>query len=129
MITLFKDPFFTTLDKVLDDSYFNRMSVLGSNKQTNITKNENEYLIQIAVPGLTKNDIKITLNENVINISHESQETDEKTFSFTNSFKKSYTLPEDIDEKNIKGSVENGVLNIILPKNKKKPIERFISIN
>jgi HSP20 family protein len=129
MITLFKDPFFTTLDKVLDDSYFNRMSVLGSNKQTNITKNENEYLIQIAVPGLTKNDIKITLNENVINISHESQETDEKTFSFTNSFKKSYTLPEDVDEKNIKGSVENGVLNIVLPKNKKKPIERFISIN
>jgi hypothetical protein len=38
-------------------------------------------------------------------------------------------VPDDVDEKNITGSVENGVIEIILPKSKKKSVERLISLN
>jgi HSP20 family protein len=128
MVTLFKDPFFNTIDKVFDDVYFNTDKRLSSQKQTNLTDTNNEYKIQLAVPGLSKDDIKITLKESTLTISYEKVETDEKTFTFTNSFKKSYNVPDDVDEKNINGSVENGVVEITLPKSKKKSIERLISL-
>ena len=128
MITLFKDPFFNTIDKVFDDVYFNTDKRLSSQKQTNLTETNNEYKIQLAVPGLSKDDIKIKLKENTLTISYEKVDTDEKTFSFTSSFRKSYSVPDDVDEKNINGSVENGVIEITLPKSKKKSIERLISL-
>ncbi len=123
MITLFKDPLFNTIDRVFDDAY------LRADKKTNIVKNDDDYTLQIAVPGLTKDDIKIALKDGVITIKHEKHETDEKSFSFTSSFKRSFTLPDDTDEKNITGTVENGILEIKFPKIKKKSTERLISLN
>ena len=127
MTMLFKDPFFNSLDRVFND--FDRVYTLGSFKQTNITTNEDDYLIQIAVPGLSKEDIKITQKGDILTISYEKEKTDKETFSFTSSFKKTYTLPEDVDEKNITGNVDKGILEIKVPKNKKKTLERLISLN
>lgn len=121
MITLFKDPFFNTLDKVFDDAY------LRADKKTNVVLSDSEYLLQLSVPGLSKDDIKISLKDSVLTISHDK--TDDKTFSFTNSFKRTYQVPDDVDEKNITGEVENGIIEIHLPKNKKKSMERLISLN
>jgi HSP20 family molecular chaperone IbpA len=45
------------------------------------------------------------------------------------SFVKSYDIPEDVKERDIEGKVENGVLELILPIDKKKTIERLISLN
>jgi HSP20 family protein len=128
MITLFKDPFFNALDRVLDDTYLKADRNFGSYKNTNITKNESEYKIQLAVPGLSKEDIKISLKESVLTISFDKEKTDDN-FTFTSSFQRTYELPDDVDEKNISGSVENGVVEIILPKSKKKSVERLISLN
>ncbi len=128
MITLFKDPFFSALDRVLDDTYLNADRNFGSYKNTNIIKNESEYKIQLAVPGLSKEDIKISLKESVLTISFDKEKTDDN-FTFTSSFQRTYELPDDVDEKNISGSVENGVVEIILPKSKKKSVERLISLN
>ncbi len=128
MITLFKDPFFSALDRVLDDTYLKADRNFGSYKNTNITKNESEYKIQLAVPGLSKEDIKISLKESVLTISFDKEKTDDN-FTFTSSFQRTYELPDDVDEKNISGSVENGVVEIILPKSKKKSVERLISLN
>jgi HSP20 family protein len=122
MITLFKDPFFNTLDKVFDEAYLKADNRINSN----ITTTEDGYKVLLSVPGLSKDDIKISLKESKLTISYE-KESDE--FTFTNSFKKSYNVPDDVDEKNITGSVENGVIEIILPKSKKKSVERLISLN
>ena len=124
MITLFKDPFFDVFDKVFETSYVGGSSV----PQVNISKNENDYKILMSVPGLTKEDIKITTKDGVLTISFETQEKTEKTL-FVSSFKKSYTLPDDVKEKDIIGKVENGVLELVLPKDKKKSLERLISLN
>lgn len=123
MITLFKDPLFNTLDRVFDNAY----NQTSSYKQTNIIKNEEDWTIQLAVPGLTKEDIKISVKDGNLHISYERPKEDYSVF--VSSFNRVYELPNDTDEKNITGSVEDGVLEIILPKSKKKLNERFISLN
>ena len=124
MITLFKDPFFDVFDKVFETSYVGGVSA----PQVNISKNENDYKILMSVPGLTKEDIKITTKDNVLTISFEKEEKTEKT-QFVSNFKKSYSLPDDVKEKDIVGKVENGILELTLPKDKKKSLERLISLN
>lgn len=122
MITLFKDPIFGNLDKVFNDSY-ERLN----NQKTKIERNNDDYRVHIAVPGLTKSDIILSVKESILTISYEQPEKDAPIFS--SSFKRAYSLPDDVDEKNITGSVENGVLEIVLPKSRKKTVERLISLN
>jgi HSP20 family protein len=121
MLTLFKDPFYSVFDTVLDTQ-------INKIPQVNIRKNENEYKLIMSVPGLTKDDIKITTKEGLITISYNKEEKNERTY-FVSSFEKSYSLPTDVVEKNIEGKVENGVLELILPLERKKPLERLISLN
>jgi HSP20 family protein len=125
MITLRKDPFGSMIDLFFETPSYYR----GIVKRTNIVENDDDYRIQLAVPGLSKEDIKIVVKHDVISISHENTKTDDNTFFFTDSFKKEYYLPEDSDEKNITGKVDNGILEIIISKSKKKSNERTITIN
>ena len=123
MITLFKDPLFDVFDKVFETSY-----VGTSVPQVNISKTENDYKVLMSIPGLTKEDIKITTKDSVLTISFETEEKTDKT-RFVSGFRKSYILPDDVKEKDIVGKVENGILELILPKDKKKSLERSISLN
>ncbi|MDV7139654.1 Hsp20/alpha crystallin family protein [Maribacter sp. TH_r10] len=89
----------------------------------NIKENDTDFELELAVPGRKKEDFKIEVNENVLTISSEvsSEKKEEKEnytrkeFSFA-SFKRAFTLPETIDEDNIKASYEDGILKFNLPK-------------
>lgn len=118
MITLFKDPFFTGFDT----------KGFLSTPETNISKTETEYKVSISVPGLTKEDLKITTKEGTLRIAFEKEEGD-VSHHFIGSFVKSYNIPDDVKEKDIVGKVENGVLELVLPIDKKKSLERQISLN
>lgn len=120
MITLFNDPFFQGFEGILE-------SKLTTTPQIN--KTDEDYQIYLAVPGLTKDDLKISVKDNILSITYKEEKTDDKSYSFIRSFKKSYNIPDNVDEKQINGSVENGVLEIILPKNKKKNTERLIELS
>ena len=123
-LKLFNDPFISDIfDLIYETPNFIERSI----KRTNIITNDNDYRVQIAVPGLSKKDIKISVKNSVLNIEYANEKSDENTF-FTSSFKKSYSLPDDSDEENIKGKVENGILEIIVPKSKEKTNERTIEI-
>jgi HSP20 family protein len=93
-----------------------------------VSKNETEYKVSISVPGLTKEDLKISTKDGILRISFEGEEKDERN-NFTTSFVKSYNIPDDVKEKDIIGKVENGILELTLPIDKKKSIERLISLN
>ena len=121
MITLFKDPFFQAFESALD-------SKLSKSPETKVVKDEKGYAVLISVPGLTKDDLKIFTKEGVLRISYEKTER-EDNLNFVNSFTKSYNIPDDVQEKYIEGKVENGVLTISLPIDKRKSIERLISLN
>lgn len=122
MITLFKDPFFQGFESIFENPKFLRTP------ETNISKTETEYKIHLSVPGLTKDDLKITTKEGILRISFEHQEKDER-HTFVQSFVKNYNIPDDVREKDIEGKVENGVLRLILPIDKKKALERMINLN
>lgn len=124
MITLYSDPFKELLDTFFETPKSKRLSVLD----TKVTKNDEDYKVVIPVPGLTKDDLVIKVKDGILHISHEMKDTDNQSYSFVRSFEKSYHIPDDVDEKHIKGSVENGVLEIVLPKSKKKATERFIEL-
>lgn len=108
----------------------------------NIVENEKQYDIQVAAPGMTKDDFKININsENELVISLEKKEKEEKEdekkstwlrreFSYA-SYSQSFTLPDNVSEDKISAKMENGVLNIVLPKKeneKQKPTTRQIEI-
>ena len=122
MITLFKDPFFHGFESAFETSRFLKTP------ETNIRKTETEYVVSISVPGLTKDDLKISTKEGILKISYEKDEAD-NSFSFIGSFTKSYNIPDDVKEKDIEGKVEAGVLTLTLPIDKKKSLERMISLN
>ena len=124
-LKLFNDPFFTD---VVDLFYETPRFVERSFKKANIIENDEDYRVELAVPGLSKEDISVKVNDNILTISHEKEETDDKTFYFTNSFTKQYTLPKDVNAKGIKATVENGILAATIPKDKKKPKEFAIEI-
>ena len=89
----------------------------------NIVEKADHYHIQLAAPGLNKEDFNVKLDGNVLTISAEKKEevkneTDKmirKEFS-NRSFKRSFTLDEKIDAANIVAKYENGILNVGLPK-------------
>jgi HSP20 family protein len=121
MIKLFNDPFFTAFDKALENKFL-------SSPETNIQKNDDGYAVSISVPGLTKEDLKISIKDSILKISYEKAD-DVKGFQFIDSFVKSYTIPDNVKERDIEGRVENGILTLTLPLEKKKPTERLIALN
>ncbi len=114
-----------SIDRIFD-SLIPKTVTTSSNNSTRLVTTESEYKVLIAVPGLKKDDVKISTKEGILTIQYER--SSDLEFSFVESFKKYYTLPDDSDEKNITAKVENGILEIVLPKSKKKQIERLITV-
>jgi len=89
----------------------------------NIVDNETNFELVLAVPGRSKEDFNIEIDENVLSISSEVKMENESSkenytrreFSFT-SFKRAFTLPETVDGEKINASYENGILKFVLPK-------------
>ena len=89
----------------------------------NILETRDDYRIEVAAPGLDKNDFTIEVDENSLIISSvkESRKEDEnetytrKEFSYS-SFRRSFTLPEGVNKDKIKASHKDGVLTINIPR-------------
>lgn len=90
----------------------------------NITENEDQWSIDLAVPGMKKEDFKVELDKNLLSISAEvkdekAEEKDNyrlKEFSYS-SFKRSFRIPENkVEGTKINAQYENGVLRISVPK-------------
>lgn len=85
----------------------------------NIIENEYNYILSLAVPGMKKEDLKITLEGSMLSISSQKEEIEEvftrKEFNFY-SFFRSFTLPEDVKPEYIEAKYEDGLLRIVLPR-------------
>lgn len=89
----------------------------------NIVETNNHFRVDLSVPGMRSEDFKIALEDNILTISSEKEEEkieegkDYKRREFScNRFSRSFTLPDNADENNIKAKYDNGVLQIIIPK-------------
>ena len=118
-------------DSLLED--YRKTSIMNSD----IIEKENGYELQIDLPGVIKEDIKIEMNKNLINISvsiSKSSDEENKKYirkeRFTGEIKRSFNIGEDIDEDNINASFENGILYLNLPKKEENDSnKKFIEIN
>jgi HSP20 family protein len=90
----------------------------------NIVENKDDYRIEVAAPGLNKDDIKVNLENNVLTVSSEKEENSEekngekvmrKEFSYY-SFNRSFTLPLTVDAEKIRATHKDGILQIMIPK-------------
>ena len=91
----------------------------------NIKETIENYEVEVAAPGMTKNDFTVELKGNTLTISSEkqSQKEDNQDFRYTTrefsyqSFSRTFNLQKDVvDTENIRAAYENGVLNLIIPK-------------
>lgn len=130
---------FPTLSSLMDSLFVGDFpSLLTSNfntgitlPKTNIKETAEAYFVEMAVPGLKKDDFQIHLDNQLLSISAEiEEENEEKNENYTrrefgySSFKRSFSLPESIDESKIKAHYSEGILKVELPKKeeaKQKP--------
>jgi HSP20 family protein len=108
----------------------------------NVLENPNSYDIELAAPGMTKNDFKVSLDKDgnlVIDMEKKQDNKEEdkqhghylrREFSYSK-FEQTMLLPEDADREHISATVENGVLKVNIAKTapeKKEESNRVIEI-
>lgn len=144
-MTLIKhnDPFLGMLDDIFQtDWHGGRLAQNREFKSTpavNIKEEGERFLVELAAPGMKKEDFQIDIDHNVLTISAETKQEEEhkdekghytrKEFNYT-AFKRAFTLPETVESDGIEASYNDGLLSIHIPKReeaKQKPV-RSIAI-
>jgi len=93
--------------------------------EVNTRVDDSAYYIELDLPGVKKDDIEIMAEDNVLTVSGERKMREElkeedyyKLESRYGKFTRSFTLPEDADPEGIEAHMQNGVLEIVIPKRK-----------
>lgn len=107
----------------------------------NVTEDDKSYNVEVAAPGMTKDDFKIHLDDNgdLVIKMEKKQSNDQKDksgkkylrreFSYTK-FEQAFALPDNVERSKISASVKDGILDICLPKMDKQeqPAHHFIEV-
>lgn len=102
-----------------------------------ISEDSKEYLIKAEIPGVKKEEVKVSVQNDVLTISgerkYEKEEKDKKFHRIERaygSFSRSFTIPEDADPEKVSADFQNGLLHVHIPKSeraKPKSIEVKVS--
>lgn len=124
-LSLFDSLFNNTMDSVFNN--YRTASV----PKVDVKETENAYSLDMELPGRTENDVNIELDHNTLTISSKKEETTEKSEGTeknnnsgkwlirerrTSEFSRSFRLPEDVDNENVKATFKNGILNVMMPR-------------
>ena len=132
-----RDPFARMLDSFFGEGLYPSEDV--SNRtwmpSVNIRETEQAFFVEAELPGLTKKDIDITLENNMLKLSGErrfEKDTNEESYHRVErsygSFLRTFSLPSQVNAESVKASFKDGVLTIEVPKAEEaKP--RKIAIN
>ena len=127
--SLFED-FFGKSD--LLDTDFNKWTV----PSVNVKEDEKQYTIEVAAPGMSKDDFNVEVEDNRLVISSEKEdETNEEKENYTrkefsySKFQRMFTLPKNINDKKISGKYENGILTVEIPKIDKNTLSKKVKIS
>ena len=107
----------TLLDELFDDRWFNFDAFNQTFPAVNTIEKDNQYLLEIAVPGMDKKDFEIEIQNDLISISSISKQEKEvkdnlnynrQEFNY-NSFHRTFSLPKEVDQSKIKAIYSNGI--------------------
>lgn len=116
-------------DDMFDDSFFRSYN---SYMKTDIKEVDNQYVLDIEMPGFNKKDISVELNDGYLTISgNKSTSNDEKDTKgniirqerYSGSYSRSFYVGDSIKKEDIKANYDNGELKIYLPKTTTKEVE------
>lgn len=104
----------------------------------NVIESDDEYKVEIAAAGMTKNDFDVRIDEDnnlVISMEKKDEKKDEnanahylrREFSYSK-FEQTMILPDNADKDGIKAKVEDGVLNVHIPKMKEEEIKKNVKM-
>ena len=120
-------PFFPSLidDLINTDWNLKVPSFSSTVPAVNIKELDSQFEIELAVPGMKKDDFEIEVEDGVLSISstQEEEQVNEKgkftrrEFSYS-SFRRSFTLPDSVNPTKIDATYKEGVLLVLLPKHK-----------
>ena len=130
-------PFY--MPNFFDDDFLPMLSNRTSSMPSvNIREDEKNYNLDLAVPGINRDELKIDINEDVLTISSENKSENEeskdgykrKEFSYS-SFCRSFYIPENVNRDKIEANYKDGVLSVSLPKQEeeKTRLSRQITIS
>ncbi|MHC2993853.1 heat-shock protein Hsp20 [Pontibacter sp. HJ8] len=120
--------FFSDVDRFFENDLFRMPAQIGRQMMrnmpaTNIRESERDFTIEVAAPGMAKDDFNIDIDEGMLTISSQKEEdTTREEENFTrreynySSFSRSFRLPESVNAEEIKARYEEGVLKINVPK-------------
>lgn len=121
---------------LMDQFFSNTMRETGRyNYPANIYDNENSFVIEMSAPGFNKEDFKINIEQQTLNISAETKQENEvqdekflrREFS-KNNVSRSFILPKTVDLDSISADYTNGILKITLPRREDAVIKKEIAI-
>jgi len=131
------NPFY--MSDLFDEDFFPVLSNrTNSMPAVNIREDDKNYILELAIPGVDKKDLKIDINEDVLTISSETRKESEddkdgykrKEFSYS-SFCRSFYIPENVNRDKIEANYKEGILSIGLPKQEedKNKLARQVKIS
>ena len=121
----------SVFNDLFDNDWIERSNSISA-PAINVVERENEYCVEIAAPGMTKEDFNVHLDEEgnlVVSLEKKEENNENKEkghylrreFSYTQ-FRQVMILPDDVDRDKISAHVENGILTIeLLKKSKEEP--------
>ena len=131
------DPFkqLKEIEKNLYTQVGNNEGVTAFVPTVNTREGEFAYHVDVDLPGVKKEDIKVDLNKGILTISGERKTKEEvkqedyyKIETYFGKFSRSFTLPDNVDIENIEAKSDNGVLEIVIPKLKDDVSKNSIEI-
>ncbi len=124
------NPWFSDVfDALVNDPFIND-KFTAKVPAVNVAETENEFHIELAAPGLKKEDFKISLDKDVLTIAVENktEKTDEtkkytkREYSYQ-SFVRSFTLPDSVDHSKIDAEYTDGILKLKIAKREEAKIQ------
>lgn len=107
----------------------------GFNPRVDLIEDEQKYYIVVELPGVIKEDVKISVNEeNILTIKGEKKSLNNQNSSYLRTerlfgtFARNFALPENLDCEKISAKYNNGILEVSLPK-VEPPLPKEIEIN
>ncbi len=130
-------PLDSLFDRFFNDTFDSTVGSKGGSfsPAVDIAETEKSFELELALPGMKKDDFKIDFKEGTLTVSGERKFTDEeKEVNYHaretryGAFSRSFYLPDTIDDSKIKAIYEEGILKLSLPKDSKKELVRTIKV-
>jgi HSP20 family protein len=129
-----RNAFDALLDRFFEDAPV--MDKVSFTPRVDIAETDKAFEIDVAVPGMKKEDFSIEIDENRLTVSGERKFQEEKSGKNFHSvetqygsFSRSFFLPDAVKKENIAASYKDGVLQVVAPKDTEKQVKKTVRVS